>query len=323
MKKTPAKWAYGAAVNFVPPSRNVHSTFLHCSASDNPNHDDVSVMRRWHLDRGWSDVGYHYFITKQGDIQEGRPVAKIPSAQKGHNTGSIAISCHGLKIENFTQQQYASVKALCTAIRDAYTAKGVKMKFRGHREVSRKACPVFNYKQVLGLDAAGYMTGTTNPVPPPPTPPPKPPGNNVDIGMTDTGAEVTEVQTLLKKHGHDLTIDGKFGQQTAAAVKAFQAEKDLPETGEVDLATLTALRRQPTAPQSGPPAGTGGVLKQGDKGPAVQALQRALNSKGARISTDGHFGPQTRTAVIAFQRSRGLKPDGIVGPKTKSALGLR
>ncbi|NBC31147.1 MAG: N-acetylmuramoyl-L-alanine amidase [Alphaproteobacteria bacterium] len=324
MKKTPAKWAYGAAIQFQPPSRSVHTTFLHCSASDVASHDDVSVMREWHLDRGWDDVGYHYFITKQGNIQEGRPVSKVPAAQGGNNTGTIAICCHGLLIEKFTQQQYTSVRALCTAIRDAYSGKGVTMRFRGHCEVSSKTCPVYNYRQVLGLDAQGYMTGNPNPVPAPPTPPPKTPGGPVDIGMTDSGKEVVEVQTLLNRHGADLTVDGKFGQKTAAAVRAFQEQKGLPVTGSVDDKTLAALRKPPAQVPSAPPAtGGGGVLKEGAKGPAVQALQRALNARGAKLTVDGHFGPNTKTAVINFQRSRGLSPDGIVGPKTKSALGLR
>ena len=133
MRKTPAKWAFGAAIRFQPPSRSVDTVFLHCSASDVVGHDDVSVMRAWHLDRGWGDVGYHYFITKQGDIQAGRPVASIPAAQGGNNTGTIAICCHGLLIERFTQQQFASVKALCAAIRDAYAGHGLTMRFRGHQ----------------------------------------------------------------------------------------------------------------------------------------------------------------------------------------------
>lgn len=324
MKKTPAKWAYGATIQFQPPTRRVDTTFLHCSASDNPNHDDVSVMRDWHEARGWNDVGYHYFITKQGNIQEGRPVANIPAAQGGNNTGTIAICCHGLLIEKFTQQQHNSVHALCTAIRDVYAGRGVTMRFRGHCEVSSKTCPVYNYKQVLGLDAQGYMTGTPNVNPAPPTPPPKAPGGPVDIGMTDSGKEVVEVQTLLNSHGADLVVDGKFGQKTATAVRAFQAEKGLPVTGSVDDKTLAELRKPPARAPSPPPAtGGSGMLKEGSKGPAVQALQRALNTKGANLTVDGHFGQKTKTAVINFQRSRGLSQDGIVGPKTKSALGLR
>ena len=57
---------------FKKPDRHVSRVFLHCSASDNPKHDKISVIRKWHLDKGWSDVGYHYFIRKDGTVEEGR-----------------------------------------------------------------------------------------------------------------------------------------------------------------------------------------------------------------------------------------------------------
>jgi hypothetical protein len=50
-------------------------------------------MRAWHLANGWADVGYHFFITKAGHIQPGRPLEKIPAAREGYNTGAITISC--------------------------------------------------------------------------------------------------------------------------------------------------------------------------------------------------------------------------------------
>lgn len=40
------------------------------------------------------------------------------------------------------------------------------------------------------------------------------------------------------------------------------------------------------------------------------------------VAADGVYGPQTRAAVIAFQKAHGLDPDGIVGPRTLKALGL-
>lgn len=63
------------------------------------------------------------------------------------------------------------------------------------------------------------------------------------------------------------------------------------------------------------------VTKQGDTGPAVESLQRELRAYGfspGRI--DGRFGPATRAAVLAYQRSEGLLADGIVGPLTRSCL---
>jgi putative chitinase len=64
-------------------------------------------------------------------------------------------------------------------------------------------------------------------------------------------------------------------------------------------------------------------LQPGDDGTAVMELQKALNARGFNTGlADGNFGPATRDAVIAFQRSTGLVADGIVGPSTASALGL-
>ncbi len=66
------------------------------------------------------------------------------------------------------------------------------------------------------------------------------------------------------------------------------------------------------------------TLKQGDHGADVIALQNALASKGFYSGTvDGDFGPVTAAAVIAFQRSANLAPDGVAGPNTISALGLQ
>jgi hypothetical protein len=141
---------------FVKPKRPVNRVFLHCSASDNPKHDDISVMRDWHMNGNkWKDVGYHYFIKKDGTIQTGRSLEHTPSAQAGHNTGTIAICLHGLDASKFTQEQFASVKLLCEQINNAYDKK---ITFHGHREVAAKSCPVFDYKKVLGLNDKGQMT---------------------------------------------------------------------------------------------------------------------------------------------------------------------
>ena len=86
---------------FVRPNRPVDRVFLHCSASDHAHHDDVSVMDKWHKARGWAGVGYHYFIKKDGTIQQGRDLEKTPAAQARHNRGTIAICCHGLKEDKY------------------------------------------------------------------------------------------------------------------------------------------------------------------------------------------------------------------------------
>lgn len=228
---------------FQAPDRPVDRVFLHCSASDHAHHDDVEVMRRWHVDgNGWSDVGYHLFIRKDGTVQDGRPLERIPAAQAGHNTGSIAICLHGLALENFTTAQYDAVIALSREIQAAYAGM---VTFHGHCEVANKACPVFPYREVLGLDAHGSICFA---------PSNAPAGRDANaaaadtaatgeptLRITDRGAAVRTLQERLRSAGHELAADGIFGQGTLAAVRAFQGARGLTVDGIVGPATWAAL----------------------------------------------------------------------------------
>jgi peptidoglycan hydrolase-like protein with peptidoglycan-binding domain len=103
-----------------------------------------------------------------------------------------------------------------------------------------------------------------------------------------------------------------------------------PLRSEASLAALlvaTALLAVAAVPAFADPGATasGGasassevVVKRGDRGAAVESIQRQLG-----ITADGVFGPQTERAVKRFQRRHDLVPDGIVGPLTRGALGLR
>lgn len=65
------------------------------------------------------------------------------------------------------------------------------------------------------------------------------------------------------------------------------------------------------------------VLSQGASGEDVRTLQGALVARHQAVTVDGSFGPATRTALVAFQRSAGITPDGIAGPATWPRLMLR
>ncbi|MBB4316051.1 N-acetylmuramoyl-L-alanine amidase [Roseospira marina] len=166
-----------APSHYRPPGREVRRVFLHCSASDADTSDYegdhlVRTVRTWHVQRGWSDVGYHYLIDRAGRIMPGRDLERIPAAQKGHNTGSVAIMVHGLT--QFSDASLAACRSLCVAINAAH---GGRVTFHGHCEVSAKSCPVFDYRSLLGLDSAGRMPlhpDVENAPPAPLPPPPKP-----------------------------------------------------------------------------------------------------------------------------------------------------
>ena len=57
------------------------------------------------------------------------------------------------------------------------------------------------------------------------------------------------------------------------------------------------------------------------RGEDVRGVQGLLVKAGAKITADGIFGPKSREAVVAFQRKKGLSPDGVVGKATVTALG--
>jgi peptidoglycan hydrolase-like protein with peptidoglycan-binding domain len=67
------------------------------------------------------------------------------------------------------------------------------------------------------------------------------------------------------------------------------------------------------------------ILKRGSSGTNVTVVQNTLKSQGfmsTRVNSTGYYGSITRRAVMNFQRARGLRVDGVVGPQTLRAMGL-
>ena len=68
---------------------------IHCSATRPSQDIGVAEIRRWHLARGWSDVGYHAVIRKDGRLEPGRSWWLNGAHVKGHNKGTIAVCMVG------------------------------------------------------------------------------------------------------------------------------------------------------------------------------------------------------------------------------------
>ncbi|MDH6565572.1 peptidoglycan hydrolase-like protein with peptidoglycan-binding domain [Streptomyces sp. SAI-117] len=143
-----------------------------------------------------------------------------------------------------------------------------------------------------------------------------------------SGGCVATLQSLLNGKGQSLAVDGSFGPQTLAAVKAFQSASGLTADGQVGPNTKAALYANigggggngAPAPINLNSASCPNEIVQGQRSGCVTELQSLLNHHGADLAVDGDFGPLTDSAVRDFQAEKGLSVDGHVGPNTKSAL---
>ncbi len=163
---------------------------------------------------------------------------------------------------------------------------------------------------------------------------PEQPTTHPEIWNGYVGNAVREAQTLLNQLGYDCgVVDGIFGAQTEAAVKAFQKDAGLKVDGIVGIATWAALEagevtqpEEPTEPETPvepeePEQTSHPEIWSGSVGDAVREAQTLLNKLGYDCGeVDGIFGWQTLAAVKAFQEDACLKVDGIVGIATWAAL---
>ena len=112
----------------------------------------IAEVRRWHVqDRGWSDIGYHFLIDRDGKVGLGRPIEKVGAHTQGHNSGTIGISLFGgwdsastdQFLENYTLGQQEALTHLIADLRQKYG----RLTLAGHNNFASKACPGFNVGQ--------------------------------------------------------------------------------------------------------------------------------------------------------------------------------
>lgn len=135
--------------------RVINLIVVHCSATPPDMDIGVDEIRRWHVDgNGWSDIGYHYVIRRSGELEPGRPVAKMGAHAKGHNGDSIGIcmvggiSENGVPDANFTARQYHELAELNETLSRHLPITDTV----GHRDISTKSCPCFDVKSFLGVE---------------------------------------------------------------------------------------------------------------------------------------------------------------------------
>ncbi len=133
--------------------KSVDYLVVHCSVTKEDVDIGVEEIRRWHRQRNFFDVGYHYVIRRDGTLEKGRE-DNVPGAHaRGFNDKSLGICLVGgvesdgkTPEQNFTPEQYETLKGLLFDLRDDHPGATVL----GHRDLPNvnKACPSFDMPQL-------------------------------------------------------------------------------------------------------------------------------------------------------------------------------
>ena len=128
--------------------RTITLLVIHCSATPEGRSLDFEACRQDHIrHRGFRDIGYHFYITRDGTVHKGRPLEQMGAHCKGHNRHSIGI-CYegGLDAEGHprdtrTPRQRDALSALLRQLKQRFPQALIV----GHRDLTpQKDCPCFD-----------------------------------------------------------------------------------------------------------------------------------------------------------------------------------
>lgn len=223
---------------------------VHVTAT--PPHMKIGAERidQMHKRLGWSGIGYHYVIRRDGSVEPGRDLNSVGAHVAGFNSRSVGISLvggvndSGKAENNATLGQFAALEELVRQLQESFPGAGVC----GHRDLSPdtdgdgviepheylKACPCFDvipWASARGLkpvDIVGQW-------------------GNAERGPKPDGGEARTayLQRLLARAGYAFgPVDGIVGPKTHQAIRDLQHDSGVRSSGKFDDATVAFLRNR-------------------------------------------------------------------------------
>ena len=129
--------------------RTINKIIIHCTATPEGRTVTVADVDKWHREKGWNGIGYHYLIGLNGEIWKGRDESIIGAHTEGQNANSIGVAYVGGMTKDMksakdtrTTAQKISLLNLIKQLKIKYPTA----KIYGHRDFSSKACPSFDAK---------------------------------------------------------------------------------------------------------------------------------------------------------------------------------
>ena len=133
--------------------RKISEIIIHCT--DTPENKLVTAeeIRAWHRNRGFVDMGYHFIIHQNGNVEKGRPIERAGAHCYNHNAHSIGIAYVGGRniyghADTRTLLQKQAMTELIMKLRAAYG----NLEVHGHNFYNHhKECPCFNVEEEYGF----------------------------------------------------------------------------------------------------------------------------------------------------------------------------
>lgn len=128
--------------------RKITKIIVHCADTPEGRDDKAADIRRWHKERGFNDIGYHYVVDLDGTIEPGRDVTISGAHTTGHNADSIGVCYIGgadtdMKPKDTrTEEQKTALLLLLKYLVQKYPGATIY----GHRDFANKSCPSFDAK---------------------------------------------------------------------------------------------------------------------------------------------------------------------------------
>ena len=126
--------------------RRINKIIIHCSATPEGRFHNAKDIDRWHKERGWTGIGYHYVVLIDGAIEKGRDEEEIGAHTVRHNHDSIGVCYIGGTDKNGNSKDTRTVNQKISLYR---LVEGLKKKYpnatiHGHKEFANKDCPSFD-----------------------------------------------------------------------------------------------------------------------------------------------------------------------------------
>lgn len=134
--------------------RKIDEIIIHCTDTPAGRKTTVEDIDRWHKERGFKKIGYHYVIYLDGSVHKGREESEIGAHCKEHNARSIGVCYVGGCIldgkkriykDTRTPEQKQALYNLLAELKSRYPGATV----HGHNEFANKACPCFKVPEEL------------------------------------------------------------------------------------------------------------------------------------------------------------------------------